>query len=177
MRIQINCPAWAVLPLIAAASISLTGCSSLLREGTADLAGIAGAGAASAVTDSAAAGAAIGLGVRTLAREGLRYAERRVRRGTQDAVATAAGPLEPGVVAPWAIQHDIPIEADEQGQLVVSRVFGTEAFRCKEVVFSVDTEDRGVPRRAFYTTTICRDADAWRWAAAEPTTERWSGLQ
>ncbi len=177
MRLQAPRPGRAALPLIAAASIGLAGCSSLLREGTADLAGVAGAGAASAVTDSAAGAAAIGLGVRTLAREGLRYVERRVRRGTQDAVAAAAGPLAPGAVAPWAIRHSIPIEADQQGQLVVSRVFGTEAFRCKEVVFSVDTEDRGVPRRAFYTTTICRDADAWRWAAAEPTTERWSGLQ
>lgn len=177
MRLLAPRPGRAVLPLIAAASIGLTGCSSLLREGTADLAGVAGAAAASAVTDSAAAGAAIGLGVRTLAREGLRYAERRAHRETQDAVAAAAGPLEPGVVAPWAVRHRVPIEDDEQGQLVVSRAFGTEAFRCKEVVFSVETEDRGVPRRAFYTTTICRDADAWRWAAAEPTTERWGGLQ
>lgn len=177
MRDRTSRPGRTLLHLVAAASIGLTGCTSLLRESTADLAGIAGAGAASAVTDSAAASAAIGLGVTSLAREGLRYVERRVHREAQDAVAAVAGPLEPGVVAPWAVRHRLPIENDEQGQLVVSRVFGTEAFRCKEVVFSVETEDRGVPRRAFYTTTVCRDADAWRWAAAEPTTERWGGLQ
>lgn len=165
------------LILLTTALIGLSGCGSLFREGAADLAGVAGAGVAAAVTDSAAGAAAIGLGVRTLAREGVRYAERRVRRESQDAVAVAAGPLEPGVVAPWSVRHAIPLEDDEAGQVVVSRVFGTETFRCKEVVFSVDTESGGTPRRAVYTTTICRDADAWRWAAAEPTTERWGGLQ
>lgn len=160
-----------------AGAISVSGCSSLVREGSADLAGVAGAAAASAVTDSAAAGAAIGLGVRTLVREGLRVVERRVRRETQLAVATAAGPLEPGVIAPWSVSHQIPLENDERGQVVVSREFGAAAFRCKEVVFSVETVERDLPRRAFYTTTICQDADAWRWASAEPATERWGGLQ
>ena len=40
------------------ALLTLTSCGSLLTEGTADLAGVAGAGAASAVTKSAAGAAA-----------------------------------------------------------------------------------------------------------------------
>ena len=157
----------------------------MLAEGTADLAGIVGAGAASTVTRSAAGAAAIGLGVRSLAGEGLRYVERRVHGTAQDAVASAAGPLEPGMIAPWSVRHSVPIEDDEAGEVVVSRVLGAGSFRCKEIVFSVDTRDRTGPRRAFYTAMICRDnfhggprnGGVWRWASAEPAVERWGGLQ
>ncbi len=156
---------------------ALSACSSLLTTGTADLAGVAGASTAAAVTKSAAGAAAIGLGVQSLASEALKYGERRVHRNEQDAIAQAAGPLEPGAVQPWSIRHVVPIEANEAGQVVVSRAFGAGSFRCKEIVFSVDDMTREGLRRAFYTATICRDGDAWRWASAEPATERWSALQ
>ena len=163
--------------ILAASVLSLSGCGSLLTEGTADLAGIAGAGAASAVTRSAAGAAAIGLGVRSLASEGLKYTTRRLHRNEQDAIAQAAGPLEPGALQTWFIRHTLPIEDDEQGQVVVSRAFGAGAFHCKEIVFSVDTTTKAGPQRAFYTATICQDGAAWRWASAEPATERWGSLQ
>ena len=164
-----------------AAAVVLSGCGSLLTEGSADLAGVAGAAIAGAVTSSAAGGAAIGLGVESLGRAGVRYAERRVHRTTQDAVASAAGPLAPGAVAPWSVRHSLPIEPDEAGEVVVSRALGAGSFSCKEIVFSVDTRDRDGPRRAFYTAMICRDGPeaggVWRWASAEPAVERWGGLQ
>jgi hypothetical protein len=31
--------------------------------------------------------------------------------------------------------------------------------------------------RAFYTATVCRDATQWKWATAEPATERWGAMQ
>lgn len=155
----------------------LSGCGSLLSAGTADVAGVAGAGVATAVTKSAAGAAAIGLGVRSIASEGLKYAVRRVHRNEQDAIAQAAGPLDPGALQTWSIRHILPVEDNEAGQVVVSRAFGAGAFRCKEIVFSVDTITRRKPQRAFYTAIICQDGDAWRWASAEPATERWSGLQ
>ena len=163
--------------VLAASLPALSGCGSLLTEGTADLAGIAGAGAASAVTKSAAGAAAIGLGIRSLASEGLKYTERRVHKNEQDAIAQAAGPLEPGALQTWSIHHFVPIEVDQGGQVVVSRAFGAGSFRCKEIVFSVDDMTRAGLQRAFYTATICQDGAAWRWASAEPATERWSGLQ
>lgn len=163
--------------VLTATLLMLSGCGSLLTEGTADLAGVAGAGAASAVTKSAAGAAAIGLGVRSVASEGLKYATRRVHRNEQDAIAQAAGPLEPGTLQAWSVRHTVPIENDEAGQVVVSRAFGAGAFRCKEIVFSVDTVTRQGPQRAFYTAIICQDGAAWRWASAEPATERWGGLQ
>jgi hypothetical protein len=161
-----------------ASTLVLSGCGSLLTEGTADLAGIAGAGAATSVTRSAAAAAAIGLGVQSLASEGLKYAERSVHGDEQNAIAAAAGPLEPGAVRPWSVVHRVPIEGDEAGQVSVSRSFGAGSVQCKEVVFSVEQTKRDVVTgRAFYLTTICRHGDQWRWAAAEPATERWGSLQ
>jgi hypothetical protein len=153
--------------------LGLSGCGSVLTAGTADIAGVAGAGAANAVTKSAAAATAIGLGVASGASAGLAYLERRVHRTEQDSIAATAGPLEPGAVAPWHVVHDVPIEDDEHGQLAVVRTVGNTDFNCKEIVFSVDTKDD----RAFYTATVCHDGAVWKWASAEPATERWGSLQ
>ncbi len=153
--------------------VALSGCGSVLTAGTADLAGVAGAGIANSVTKSAAAATAIGLGVASGASAGLQYVERRVHRAEQDSIASVAGPLAPGAVAAWKVEHDVPIEADEHGQLAVVRTLGNADFSCKEIVFSVDEKKD----RAFYTATVCQDGAIWKWASAEPATERWGSLQ
>ncbi len=163
--------------LVVVPVLLLAGCGSLLTESTADVAGIAGAGAASAVTKSAAAAAAIGLGVRSVAGQGLRYVERSVHGREQDAIAAAAGELAPGQVGAWSVRHSIPIEPDEHGGLVVSREFGAGDFRCREVVFSVDHPTAHQLDRRFYIADVCQDGATWRWASAEPSTARWGGLQ
>jgi hypothetical protein len=155
----------------------LAGCGSVLTEGTADLSGIAGAGAASVVTRSAALATGIGLGVRSIANSGLEYVERVVHRAEQDRIAEAAGPLGVGEVADWSVKHAVPVEPDEHGAVTVTRTFGTAEFSCKEIVFSVDGEAHGAPTRDFYTATICADGAAWQWATAEPATSRWGALQ
>ncbi len=155
----------------------LSGCGSLLTATTADVAGIAGAGAASAVTKSPSAAAGIGLGIAAGANAGLQYAERRVHRAEQDRIARVAGGLQPGAVGTWSVSHDIPIEDDEHGSLVVTRTLGTPDFTCKEIVFSVDTDKDNQVQRAFYTAMVCRDGTLWKWASAEPATERWGSLQ
>ncbi len=167
----------AVRPILLLLVLALPGCGSLLTEGTADVAGIVGAGAASSVTRSAAGAAAIGLAVTSLASEGLRHIERRVHAEEQDAIATVAGPMEPGAVAHWAVSHRVPIEDDEQGDVSVARTFGYGPIACKEVMFSVETLRRRAVERAVYVTTICRDDGHWRWATAEPATGRWGALQ
>jgi hypothetical protein len=153
--------------------LALTGCGSVLTAGTSDLAGVAGAGIANSVTKSAAAATAIGLGVASGASAGLQYAERRVHRAEQDSIAGTAGPLAPGAVADWKVEHDVPIEPDEHGRLAVVRILGNADFSCKEIVFSVDEKKD----RAFYTATVCQDGAIWKWASAEPATERWGSLQ
>jgi len=62
--------------LLAVSALSLAGCGSLMHEGSADLAGVGGAAAATAVTKNALVATGIGLGVRSLASAGLQYGER-----------------------------------------------------------------------------------------------------
>ena len=157
--------------------LALSGCGSLLGATTADVAGIAGAGIASGVTKSPTAAAGIGLGIAAGANAGLQYVQRVVHRAEQNQIAETAGTLEPGAVATWSISHDIPIEDDEHGSVVVTRVIGDKSFTCKEIVFSVDSTEKKQVVRAFYLATVCRDADKWKWASAEPATERWGPLQ
>ena len=163
--------------LAVVAALGLCGCESLLSEGTATVAGVAGTGAASLVTHSATAAAAIGLGVNSAAREGLKYVRRTVHGTEQDAIAAVAGPLEDGAVGTWQVSHTVPIERDEHGQVVVARSFGAGPFRCKDIVFSVETARKEDTEREFYTATVCQDGPHWRWASAEPATARWGGLQ
>ncbi len=164
------------LPLFLCAVV-LSGCGSVLTATTSDVAGIAGAGVASAVTKSPTAAAGIGLGIAAGANAGLQYLERDVHRVEQDRIAAAAGELQPGVVGHWDVSHKIPIEEDEHGDLVVTRLIGATDFACKEIVFSVDTVEKKIPHRAFYTATVCQDGAVWKWASAEPATARWGALQ
>ncbi len=165
------------LTLILVATLALPGCGALLTEGSSDVAGIAGAGIAGSISKSAALGAAIGLGVRSIADTGLKYVERRVHRAEQDRIASIAGVTEVGGVSPWAIDHDIPIEDDQHGSLSVVRTVGSSDFACKEIVFSVETGKPEAPSRGFYTATVCQDGKVWKWATAEPAVERWGSLQ
>ena len=156
----------------------LSACGSVLTASTADLAGVAGAGVAGAVTKSPAGAAAIGLGVASAANGGLQIVERNVHGREQDQIAAAAGALQTNEVGQWKVTHTIPIENDEHGEVVVVRLIGSADFDCKDIIFSVDTIDQkeGV-RKAFYTATVCKDGTQWKWASAEPATSRWGALQ
>jgi uncharacterized protein YceK len=165
------------LLLLLACATALSGCGSVLTASTADIAGIAGAGVAGAVTKDAAVAAGIGLGVASAAGAGLQYTERVVHGHEQDQIAQQAGALPLGQVGHWSVSHDVPIEDDEHGDLVVTRLIGGGDFACREIVFSVDTIREKTPGRAFYTATVCRDGTVWKWATAEPATARWGSLQ
>lgn len=171
--------ATALVALALAISSVLSGCSSLYSEGATAGAGIAGAALAAKVTSNAAVATGIGLGAVAAARAGVQYSERVVHTNTQDGIAKIAGPLDVGAVAPWSVTHSFPIEDDEHGRVTVSRAISTGALDCKEIVFSVDQPaTKNVPATsAFYVASICRDGDNWKWASAEPATERWGALQ
>ncbi len=168
-----RCPALPVL----LALFALPGCQALLTEGTSTVAGIGGASVADAVGANAATTTGIGLGVQALGRAGLQYAQRRTHRAAQDRIAAAAGPLPVGGVGEWHTNHAVPVEPNERGQVAVSRVISTGPLECKEIVFSVDTGRGERLRRGFYVAAVCRDGGAWKWASAEPATERWGSLQ
>ncbi len=151
----------------------LPGCAALVAESASTAAGVTGAGVSDAIGANAAATTAIGLGVQAVGRAGLQYAQRRAHGVAQDSIAHAAGSLPVGGVAQWSIRHTLPIEPDEAGEVTVARLIGAGGLECKEIVFSVDRKRE----RGFYTATICRDGEAWRWASAEPATARWGSLQ
>lgn len=162
-----------------ALSVLCSGCGSLYSEGAATGAGIAGAALASQVTDNAAIATGIGLGAVAAAKAGVQYHQRVVHTHTQDSIATVAGPLDVGAVAPWSVTHSFPIEDDAKGRVTVSRQISTGELDCKEIVFSVDheaSEDQPASSE-FYVASVCRDGETWRWAAAEPATPRWGALQ
>ncbi|ALE56449.1 lipoprotein [Burkholderia sp. HB1] len=168
-----------LVALSLALASALSGCSSFYTEGATAGAGIAGAALAAKVTSNAAVATGIGLGAVAAARAGVQYSERVVHRNTQDGIAKIAGPLEVGAIAPWSVTHSMPIEDDEHGRVTVSRTISAGALDCKEIVFSVDhIATKNVPASsAFYVASICRDGENWKWASAEPATERWGALQ
>ncbi|MFC0401731.1 hypothetical protein [Paraburkholderia rhizosphaerae] len=165
--------------VVAAVATALSGCSSLYSESATAGAGIAGAAIAGSLTNNAAVATGIGLGVVAAAHAGVQYSERVIHRNTQNGIAQVAGPLDVGGVAPWSITHTVPLEDDEHGRVTVSRVISTGVLDCKEIVFSVDqSATQNTPASsAFYVASICRNGNAWRWASAEPATERWGALQ
>jgi hypothetical protein len=170
-------PATRVCFVVALACLT-TGCGTVINTGAGELAGIAGAAVAGAVTTNPGVAAGIGLGAQAGARTGVQYWQREVHRTSQERIADAAGPLAVGEVTTWQTEHRAPLEHGEQGRVTVSRVVSTTLLECKEVVFSVDTaDDQGAARSAFYVAMLCRDGARWRWATAEPSTRRWSGLQ
>ena len=74
------------------------------------------------------------------------------------------------------IKHTVPID-DEHGSLRVVRTIDSPLALCKEVVFSVDEGEGDKRKRTRFTTSICKQAEAWKWASAEPAVERWGFLQ
>lgn len=164
------------LALGAALVVSTSACSSLFSEGAATTAAIGGAAVAGAITDNAAVASGISLGVLAAAQAGVRAVEKDFHGDQQDLIASIAGPLALGKVASWDSRHRIEIEPDAKGKVTVSRLISVGELNCKEIVFSVERTKKQVEQSAFYVATICRDAARWKWASAEPATERWGAL-
>jgi hypothetical protein len=141
--------------------------------------GIAGAvaGAATgAVSMNPVVGYAVAVGVRAGTDSAVSYVMRSRQNAEQTAIAAVAGPLPPGVIMPWAIEHDIPI-GDEHGEVQVARLISTPLAVCEEIVFSVARHKAPQPNDPHYVATTCHQADGWRWASAEPAVARWGVLQ
>ncbi len=162
---------------LALSTLALSGCSSLMSEGTTAAAGIGGATIAAKVTDNAAVATGIGLGVQAGARAALQHSQRVVHTETQDQIAQIAGTLPDNTVGNWQIKHRIPLEPDERGRVVVTRSINGPLVNCKEILFTVDGVDNGAAQVDFFIASICHDGKQWKWATAEPATARWGSLQ
>jgi hypothetical protein len=156
---------------------ALSGCSSFLQQGAGAAAGVAGAAIAASVTSDAAVATGIGVGVQSLAQAGVQRTQKAVHTTLQDRIAAVAGGLAVGEVGSWEVAHPVPIEPASRGEVTVSRTVGARALDCREIVFSVENGPHAENSKGFYVAMICRDGQRWKWASAEPATERWGSLQ
>ena len=159
--------------VLLAMTLGLAACSSAGSGIDSAISSASTAGIAAGITratGSALVGTAAGIGAGIGIDMGIKYAERRIHRNAQDAVAIAAAPLAVGQSAPWNVDGWLPL-TDRHGTVEIARSFG-QAIPCKDVVFTVDDDDD------LYVTTVCADKKGtWRWALAEPTVDRWGALQ
>lgn len=141
---------------------------------------IAGAvtGAASG-TGSAnpALGYAVGIGTKAAVDALSRYISRKRQQAEQDQIATAVGALPVGQGTTWRIKHKIPLFDDQHGYVTVVRDIPNALAPCKEVVFTVIAGKKPDSPRGYYDTTACEAGTRWKWAQAEPATQRWGSLQ
>jgi hypothetical protein len=159
------------LPALALALGMLGGCSSF-----GDLVGAASGTVAAVGSGNPAVGVAVGVGTRAVADWGFRRVTRRWHRREQEAVAEAAGVAPVGEARPWRVRRSLPF-GDKGGEVRVLREIATPLADCREVAFSVESGKGAEARQAWFVTSLCRDTTGWRWAAAEPATERWGSLQ
>jgi hypothetical protein len=158
------------LAALALAAVLLGGCSSFSH-----LVGAATGTVAAAGSGNPAVGIAIGVGTRAVVDWGVRRVSRRWHRTEQEAVAEAAGAAELGEVRPWQVRHSLPL-GNKGGEVRVLRTIETPLASCREIAFSVESGSGAELARDWFVTSLCRDAGGWRWAAAEPATERWGSL-
>lgn len=149
----------------------LSGC-----KGAPEIAAVLAGGATGGATGSPAIGFAVGVATDAAANYVYRYYGRARQGAEQDAIAEVAGELPVGTDAAWKIEHTIPI-GDEHGRLQVVRTIDSPLAACKEVAFSVDEGKGAKLQRSWFTTSVCKQANKWKWATAEPAVERWGFLQ
>jgi hypothetical protein len=148
--------------------VLLGGCSSI-----GSISGAAVGVATGAGTTNPLVGYAAGVATKAAVDELVRYISRKSQQGEQDEIAETVGKLQPGKTAAWEIRHFIPI-GNEHGDVTVTRVMDNRLATCKEVAFRVFD---GAAPAGTYVTSACQQGSTWKWAAAEPATERWGYLQ
>lgn len=157
------------LPLLAV--VLLAGCKAAPQ-----IAAVVAGGTAGAATGNPAVGFAVGVATDAGANYAFRYIALTRQGAEQDAIALVAGELPVGAEADWKIEHTIPI-GDEHGRIRVVRVIDSPLAACREVAFSVDEETGDKLKRQRFVATVCKQAEIWKWASAEPAVERWGFLQ
>ena len=169
---SMGCAAVRALLLALAAMVPMVvGCSSIGAITGAVTGAAAGGGSV-----NPAVGYAVGIGTKAATDSLVKYLSRSRHGHEQDALATAAGSLQPGSTAAWAIHHKVPLLDDVHGRVTVIRDIPNRLAPCKEVVFLL-LGGRQNGLLGTYTTPVCKGSSGWRWAAAEPATRRWGFLQ
>lgn len=157
--------------LLPVALLSLCGC-----RFAGELVAAAAGGVTGGATGNPAVGIAVGIAVNSGIDATVSWIVRTRQRAEQDAIAAEVATMAVGERRPWKIEHDIPI-GNEHGEVQVTRLIANPLTPCKELTFSVETGQGEDLMRSWYTTQACGNGDRWKWALAEPSTERWGSLQ
>lgn len=140
-------------------------------------AGAAGGIAAGTVSSNPAVGIGVGIAVKAATDAAVAKVFRNMQRDEQDRIAMIAGAAPIGERQQWNIHHWLPFN-DEHGELQVVSDIDNALAPCRVVMFSVIGGKKSAPTENWYATQTCQQADGqWKWAAAEPATERWGNLQ
>ena len=151
--------------------------SSALVTSAGPVSGAAAGLGISAVTANPLIGYAVGIGTQAAVTALQKYLSRQLHQGQQDSIAAAVATMQPGQEAAWNISYDIPV-GDAHGDVTVIRVIRSPLTTCKEVAFTIITSKNPAAARPVYITTACAQGDGtWKWAEAEPATQRWGFLQ
>jgi uncharacterized membrane protein len=157
--------------LALASVVLLAGCNTVP-----EITGLVSGGVAGAATGSPAVGFLVGVAADAATGAAFTYITRTWHGVEQDAIARTAADVPEGGQVPWKVEHSVPI-GDEHGQLRVVRAIDSPLAQCKEIAFSVDEGSGDKLKRAWFITTLCKQDQTWKWAAAEPAVERWGFLQ
>ena len=128
-----------------------------------------------ALTANPALGVAVGVGTRAVVAASVAYVGRRQQWSEQDALAATVGAMQVGETRTWHAPGSLPWR-DRHGEVRVLRATETRLASCKEVAFSVATDEDDPLAQRWFVTTACRYAEGWKWAAAEPARTRWGSL-
>lgn len=153
--------------LLIAAALPLAGCKTVPA-----IVGVISGAAAGGGTASPAVGFAVGVATATATGAAVQFYGKSRQRAEQAAIAQVAGALPIGGRAPWRIRHYIPI-GNEGGEISVLGNISNPLAPCRSIAFSVRD---GILQR-WYRADICRRAEGWQWASAEPSVRRWGYLQ
>jgi hypothetical protein len=156
---------------------ALQGCSSVGGISGA----VAGIASGSAVGNPAV-GVAVGIGVQAGVDASISAVLRHWSHEEQALIAAQVGAMPIGTRRPWEIRHALPY-GNNQGEVTAVREYVTPLAICREAIFTVGTDARNDSPGPYFVTSVCRAApggtsgQAWKWATAEPSVERWGALQ
>ncbi len=160
--------------LLAAGASALSGCSTV-----GGLAGTVAGITTGSFTSNPAIGIAVSVSVKAATDAEVKKLLRSLQQDEQDAIAAMAGAMSPGEIRQWQVRHFIPY-GNNQGELQVTRVIDTPLASCKEVMFSVVERKAASPSgdapRSWFSTSVCRQDQGWKWAIAEPAVARWGSM-
>ncbi|HVZ07002.1 hypothetical protein [Rhodopila sp.] len=159
------------MPVLLPVLLPLGACNSIGAISGAVVGTATGAG-----TTNPVVGYAAGIGTQAAVDSLVKYVTRTRQRNEQDQIAQTVGRLQPGQTAPWKIEHTIPF-GNEHGDVTVLGMIDNTLAPCKEVAFTVVDGDKPDAPRGTFVTTACAQGDTWKWAQAEPATDRWGTLQ